>query len=318
MGHAAAETSAGPMPPDKPADTAASEIPSKTASPELSTAAVPQDAPTATVSPDRPIVAAAPDKPTVAVAPDKPAVAIVPDKPTVAVTPDKPTVMVVPDKPIVAEVPDKPTVADAPDKPTGTVAPDKPVVTVESDKPDATVSPDKPPTAVSLDPPAKAADIPPTKPRDPGWIVSETTSPVDYAPVITAAIRLPFSVKHAPNTFAIRCRGRRTEVLVRTEGTWRASRAREVQVDYQINDQPLVKLSWSASADGRTAIYKEDPVGLVQSLPDGAQLKINVLDESGSGHEATFELTGLDPVRERIATACKWTSGANKVSSEKR
>jgi len=36
---------------------------------------------------------------------------------------------------------------------------------------------------------------------------------------------VPFAVqlKDAPNTFAIRCRGLRTELMVRTEGTWRAS-----------------------------------------------------------------------------------------------
>jgi hypothetical protein len=204
-----------------------------------------------------------------------------------------------------------------PELPTATVVPDKPRAAVPSDKSTAAASADKPAAAASPDLSARAVDIAP-KPRDPNWIISETTSPVDYAPVMTAAIRLPFSVKHAPITFAIRCRGGRTEVLVRTEGTWRASRTREVQVDYQINDQPLVKLTWTASPDGKTAIYRDDPVGLLQSLPDGARLKINVLDELGPSHEATFQLTGLDAVREKIAVACKWAPAANKISSEKR
>src|SRR5216683_6904307 len=204
-----------------------------------------------------------------------------------------------------------------PELPTATIVPDKPPAAVSSDKSTAAASSDKPAAAASPDPPARAVDIAP-RPRDPNWIISETTSPVDYAPVITAAIRLPFSVKHAPNTFAMRCRGGRTELVVRTEGTWRASRTREVQVDYQINDQPLVKLTWAASPDGKTAIYKDDAVGLLQSLPDGARLKVNVLDEPGPSHEATFQLTGLDAVREKIAVACKWPPAATKVSSEKR
>ena len=208
--------------------------------------------------------------------------------------------------------PELPTATVVPDKPTAGVSADKPA----ADKPSAAVSPDKPAAAASPDLPARAVDIAP-KPRDPNWIISETTSPVDYAPVMTAAIRLPFTVKHAPNTFAIRCRGGRTELLVRTEGTWRASRAREVQVDYQINDQPVVKLTWTASPDGKTAIYRDDAVGLLQSLPDGGRLKIDVLDEPGPSHEATFQLTGLDAVREKIAVACKWPPAANKVSSEK-
>jgi len=200
--------------------------------------------------------------------------------------------------------------------PTAAVSSDKPTAAALPDKPTAAVSLDKPAAAASPDLPARAVDIAP-KPRDPNWIISETTSPVDYAPVMTAAIRLPFSVKHAPTTFAIRCRGGRTELLVRTEGTWRASRTREVQVDYQINDQPLVKLTWTSSPDGKTAIYRDDAVGLLQSLPDGARLKISVLDEPGPSHEATFQLTGLDAIREKIAVACKWPPAANKISSEK-
>jgi len=165
--------------------------------------------------------------------------------------------------------------------------------------------------------PAKSVDNAP-KPPDTNWLVNEATSPVDFTPLITAMTRLPSSVKHAPNTLAIRCRGGRTELLVRTGGTWRVSSAREVRVDYQINDQPPVRLVWAASADGKTAIYKDDPVGLLQALPEGARLKINVLDGPDSSHEATFPLAGWDAVREKIAAACKWPPPANTMSSEKR
>jgi hypothetical protein len=198
----------------------------------------------------------------------------------------------------------------------GSAPPEKRAGTGSTELPTATVLPDKSTAAVSPGPPARSADVS-SKPTDTDWIVSQTTSPIDYTPLITAAIRLPFTVKHAPTTLAIRCRGGRTEFLVRTEGTWRASRAREVQVDYQINDQPVVRLSWTVSADGRTAIYKDDPVALLQSLPEDARLKINVLDEPGASHEAMFQLAGLNEVREKIAAACKWTPPANKMSTEK-
>ncbi len=201
-------------------------------------------------------------------------------------------------------------------KAAGSAPPEKRAGTGSTELPTATVLPDKPTAAVSPEPPARSADVS-SKPPDTDWIVSQTTSPIDYAPLITVAIRLPFTVKHAPTTLAIRCRGGRTEFLVRTEGTWRVSRAREVQVDYQINDQPVVRLPWTMSADGRTAIYKDDPVALLQSLPEGARLKINVLDEPSASHEATFDLAGLDAVREKIAAACKWPPPGNKMSSEK-
>jgi hypothetical protein len=164
---------------------------------------------------------------------------------------------------------------------------------------------------ISHEPPAGSAQ---NKPADTAWVVSETTSPVDYSPLITAVIRSTSSVKDAPNTLAVRCRGLRTELLLRMEGTWPASRASEVQVDYQINDQPFVRLQWTASADGKTASYKDDAVGLLRSLPENARLKISVFDRQGLGQEATFQLTGLDSVRKKIGLACKWPPTADKMS----
>jgi hypothetical protein len=213
-----------------------------------------------------------------------------------------------------------------PEKPAGTGPSEMPSAAVSRDKPANIVVPNPPQAAapsematgaVSAEAPAKAVTVPPRS-SDANWIVSETTSPVDFSPLITAMTRLPASVKHAPNTLAIRCRGGRTELLVRTGGTWRVSRAREIQVEYQINDQPAVRLAWAASADGKTAIYKDDPVGLLQSLPVGARLKINVHDAPDASYEATFPLAGLDAVREKIAAACKWPPAPNKLSSEKR
>ena len=165
------------------------------------------------------------------------------------------------------------------------------------------------------EPPASAQN----QPADAAWVVSETTSPVDYAPLITAVIHSTSSVKDAPNTLAVRCRGSRTELLLRTEGAWRASRAGEVQVDHQINDQPLVRLPWTVSADGKTASYKDDAVELLRSLPEGARLKISVFArQEGPGQEATFQLTGWDGVRKKIGLACKWPPTADKMSLGKR
>src|SRR5882757_9029212 len=204
----------------------------------------------------------------------------------------------------------------AAEKPAATAALELPAATASPQLPTATVLPEKP-AAVSPDRPARAVDSP-SKPADTNWIVSETTSPVDYAPLTTVVIRLPFSVKDAPNTVAMRCRGRRTDLLVRTEGIWRASRAGEVQVDYQINDQPFGRLQWTVSADGKTASYKDDAVELLRSLPEGARLKIGAFDRQGRGQEATFQLTGLDGVRKKIGLVCKWPPTADKLSSGKR
>jgi hypothetical protein len=76
------------------------------------------------------------------------------------------------------------------------------------------------------------------------WIVSETMSPVDYSPIITATTSSQPVAKDAPASFIIRCRGQRTDVLVSTEGSWRASRANELQVDLRVNELPAVRTQW--------------------------------------------------------------------------
>jgi hypothetical protein len=178
-------------------------------------------------------------------------------------------------------------------------------------------STEAPTGAIRPDISPKTADIP-IRPIGTSWLISETTSPVDYSPLVTALIRSTSQVKDAPSALTIRCRGRRTELLVHTNGTWTATRGHELRVDYQINDQPPFGLQWILSSDGKTATYKDDPVSFLQSLPDGARLKINVADRASFSHEATFQIDGWDVVRNKIGTACKWARTTDKTSSGKR
>ena len=221
----------------------------------------------------------------------------------------------------------KSTVAAKTEKPSSAHALDRAHLAMKTAKPTTIAAKVEPSASVVRGDAEKTAPASPNElptgsaqnqPADTAWVVSETNSPVDYSPLITAVIHSTSSVKDAPNTLAVRCSGPRTELLLRTEGAWRASRASDVQVDYQINDQPFVRLQWTVSADGKTASYKDDAVGLLRSLPEGARLKISVFDRQGLGQEAMFQLTGLDSVRKKIGLACKWPSRAETMSSGKR
>jgi hypothetical protein len=158
----------------------------------------------------------------------------------------------------------------------------------------------------------------PTRPTATDWVVSETTSPIDYSPLVIAVIHSTSKAKDAANTLIMRCRGQRTELLVRTDGQWATTRGSELHGEYQINDQRMVAPQWILSSDGKTATYKDDPVELLQSIPDGARFKINIPDRSSSSHEATFDLDGWDAVRKKIGTACKWRPTADNASLGKR
>jgi hypothetical protein len=168
--------------------------------------------------------------------------------------------------------------------------------------------------AIRLDVPGKTADVP-ALPAQTNWIVSETTSPLT---LVTAVIHATPVVKNGPNTLTIGCRGRRTELSVGMEGDFGAPRNGKPQIDSQINDQPAVRRRWAWSTDRKLATYKDNPVRFLQSVPEGATLKITVSDRENVRHEATFQLTGLDPVRTKVATACKWAPVQAKTSSKTR
>jgi hypothetical protein len=149
----------------------------------------------------------------------------------------------------------------------------------------------------------------PARPSGSNWVISETTSPVDYSPQITAAISSESAVKDAPTLFSIRCRGQRTELLVSTAGSWRPSSNGEFKVSYRINDQPAVEGRWVAIAGGRSAVFIGDVVQFLRSLPEQGRISISVYDWQGPAHDATFQFSGLDDVRRKIAEACKWPEG---------
>jgi len=193
----------------------------------------------------------------------------------------------------------------------------RPAASIAPETPPRTIPPELTTGTASPDASAGRGVDSPAKPQDTNWIVSETTSPLDYSPLVTAVTRATTGPRDAPDTLAIRCVGPRTEILLRSEATWRATRPGKVQVEYQANDQSPVRQQWMASADGKAVSYGNDVVGFLQSLPEDARLRIKVLDGAGPGHEAAFQLAGLDAILKRIAAPCKWPA-ADKMSLGKR
>ena len=240
-------------------------------------------------------------------------------------TPNSPPEAPRPEPPASAALPEGSSERVSPPAQTGTLEAPAGIPSAEkSDSPPKAIVGTNPPGsaeaatgAIQPDISPKTADVP-VRPTGADWVISETTSPVDYSPLVTGLMHSTSKVKDAPSTLVVRCVGERTELLVRTDGTWNATRGHELRVDYQINDQPAVGLQWILSSDGKTASYKDDPVSFLQSLPDAARLKINVADRASSSHEATFQTDGWDVVRNKIGTACKWARRTDKTSSGKR
>ena len=137
-----------------------------------------------------------------------------------------------------------------------------------------------------------------------GWVISETTSPVDYSPIATATTSSLDVAGGSQMRLSIRCRGGRTEMTVAGPGITRP--ANEYFIFYRVNGGRSGQLEGAAPASGDGVAFKGDVVPLLQSLPGEGTLLMRVVSASGKPVDGTFSLNGLDTLRARIGATCKW------------
>ena len=242
------------------------------------------------------------------------ALAAPPAQPPAAAPPDVAPIA----EPPKAEAVVSPPAASPPEPPTASISASAPETRDQQGKDqDAAPPPNPDPVqATKVSPPAAsaAASAEPTQPHEPdtaalresSWVVSETTSPVDFSPLITAVIRPSSRLQDGPSSLAVRCRRGRTELSIWSEAGWHSARSDAVLVDHRVNKEPIVRQMWSLSADARTATYREDAVELLRSLPEGGLLSISLPDGDNLRREATFLLSGWTAIRQKIEKLCKW------------
>lgn len=141
------------------------------------------------------------------------------------------------------------------------------------------------------------------------WILSETTSPVNYGPLVIATTS---SRSDWNGVLSIACRNGRTAVAIaNVDSSRRTRRNDDIMVSRQVSNQPVVEERWKASASGKGAVFAGDAVRFLRSLPDQGEMSVRVVDSQGISHEARFLLDGLSLVREKVATACRWPSAGD-------
>jgi len=154
---------------------------------------------------------------------------------------------------------------------------------------------------------SRAIAPPPARPATTGennWIISETTSPVNYTPVVTARTSSRGDANAAAMQLTIHCRGGRTELVV--TGPAVLGKGAGYSISYRINDGQAVQLVGGSPSSGIGAGFTGDIVGLLQSLPEEGDLTVRLSSGIGAAQEGHFSLSGLKMVRERVAAACKW------------
>lgn len=143
-----------------------------------------------------------------------------------------------------------------------------------------------------------------------GWIVSETTSPIDYSPIATATTASRNLTDGAPIQLSIRCRGGRTELAL--SGKAITGRGDNYHLSYRVNGDQPVQLAGVPAAFGVGVAFKGDVVALLQQLPGDGELAVRLIPLSGSELDGIFSLNGLEKLRARIGATCKWPQAIAK------
>jgi len=136
------------------------------------------------------------------------------------------------------------------------------------------------------------------------WLLSETTSPVDYSPIVSASTFSRDGSDGAAMQLLIHCRKGRTELVLAGPAVSRS--AEEYAVSYRINADPPVQLAAAPPSFGSGVALRGDVVRMLQSLPEEGGITVRLSTRTGAAQEGRFLLGGLKTVRDKLAAACKW------------
>ncbi|WID96139.1 hypothetical protein QO058_25950 [Bosea vestrisii] len=146
------------------------------------------------------------------------------------------------------------------------------------------------------------------------WVISETTSPVDYTPIVTATAFSRGSADSPLKQLSVHCRGGRTEMVV--GGPAVSDGGVDYALSYRLDDSPPVQVAAGRPSFGSGVAFRGDVVGLLLSLPADGSISIRLSARTGAVHDGHFSLAGLKAARDRVAAACKWPRTVAKPRSE--
>ena len=153
-----------------------------------------------------------------------------------------------------------------------------------------------------------ASPAPGVAPAADNWIVSETTSPLDYTPVAIATASSSGGPDGAILQLSIQCRGGRTDLVI--SGPALTRRGEDYVVSYGVNDGQPVVVAAGTPASGTGVAIRGDVVRLLASLPDRGEISFRVTPRQGAALDGRYDLAGLKIVRDRLAGPCKWPAVA--------
>ena len=136
------------------------------------------------------------------------------------------------------------------------------------------------------------------------WIFSETTSPIDYSPVLvaTATTGVPAGSRMK---LSISCRGGSTSFALASPAGLPAG---DRYVVWYAIDGGSPKAMPAIATAGTGMVVGGDIVGLLLSLPPQGEIVFRIVGRYDLVLEGRYSLAGLKTTRERMAAPCKWPS----------
>ena len=134
------------------------------------------------------------------------------------------------------------------------------------------------------------------------WIVSETTSPIDYSPVVIATATARGAPDGSIMKLSIACRGGKTSLVL----SGHAAPGEGHAVFYAVDGGSPTTLAAAPAPSAMGMSIGGDVVRLLGSLPAQGEIAFRIADRQGVPLEGRYSLAGLKATRERIAVACRW------------
>jgi len=137
-----------------------------------------------------------------------------------------------------------------------------------------------------------------------GWVLSETTSPIDYSPVVIATTT---TASGAPDgtgmKLSIACRGGNTSLALTALGV--LPTAEGYSVSYAVDRGPPTMLPATVMPSRTGIALGADAVRLLVSLPAQGEVAFRIVGRQGEAFEGRYSLAGVQAIRERMAVSCK-------------
>jgi hypothetical protein len=145
------------------------------------------------------------------------------------------------------------------------------------------------------------------------WIVSETTSPIDYTPVAIATVSST-GPDGATLQLSVQCRGGRIDLVIGSPALTR--RGEDYAVSYSLSDGQPIVVAAGTPASGMGVAIRGDVARLLASLPDKGDVAFRVAVRQGAVLEGRYDLAALKAVLRRLAVPCKWPPAAGPPRKE--